>query len=70
MESASPIESFGDKLRALAFALALHLLCVLALLVGLWWNHETRPMIMSGPVIEAPRSARSCLLYTSDAADE
>lgn len=53
MESASPIESFGDKLRALAFALALHLLCVLALLVGLWWNHETRPMIMSGPVIEA-----------------
>ena len=47
------MESFGDKLRALTFALALHLLCVLALLVGLWWTHETRPVTMPGPVIEA-----------------
>lgn len=53
MERASRIESFGDKLRALAFALALHLLCVLVLLVGLWWNHEMRPVSMPGPVIEA-----------------
>ena len=53
MERASRTESLGDKLRALAFALALHLIFALALLVGLWWNHETRPVSMPGPVIEA-----------------
>lgn len=47
------MESFGDKLRAFAFALALHLGFVLALLIGLWWTHETRPVSMPGPVIEA-----------------
>jgi colicin import membrane protein len=53
MRSAILVESFGDKLRAFAFALGLHLLVVLALLVGLWWTHETRPVSMPGPVIEA-----------------
>ena len=47
------METFGDKLRAFALAMALHLLCILALLVGLWWTHETRPVTMPGPVIEA-----------------
>jgi colicin import membrane protein len=47
------MERFGDKLRAFALALALHLACILALLVGLWWTHETRPVVMPGPVIEA-----------------
>src|SRR5690242_9246606 len=47
------METFGDKLRAFALAMALHLLCILALLVGLWWTHETRPVSMPGPVIEA-----------------
>ncbi len=47
------MERFADKLRALVLALGLHLICVLALLVGLWWTHETRPVSMPGPVIEA-----------------
>ncbi|HEX7768822.1 MAG TPA: hypothetical protein VF422_02210, partial [Dokdonella sp.] len=47
------MESFGDKLRALALAMGLHLACILALLAGLWWTHETRPVVMPGPVIEA-----------------
>jgi colicin import membrane protein len=47
------MENLRDKLRAFALALALHVLCVLALLVGLWWTHETRPVTMPGPVIEA-----------------
>ena len=47
------MESLGDKLRAMALALGLHAACILALLVGLWWTHETRPVVMPGPVIEA-----------------
>lgn len=47
------MESFGDKARAFGFALGLHLLVMLALLVGLWWTHETKPVVMPGPVIEA-----------------
>ena len=47
------MESFGDKIRAFGLALALHLLCVLALLIGLWWTHEARPVSMPGPIIEA-----------------
>ncbi len=47
------MESFGDKLRAMSFALGLHLLVVLAMLLGLWWTHETKPVAMPGPVIEA-----------------
>jgi colicin import membrane protein len=46
-------EGLGDKLRAFALALGLHVACLLALLVGLWWTHETRPVVMPGPVIEA-----------------
>lgn len=53
MDSPSLVESFGDKLRAMALALALHALCILALLAGLWWTHESRPVAMPGPVIEA-----------------
>ena len=47
------MESLGDKLRAMALALGLHAACILALLVGLWWTHETRPVVMPGPIIEA-----------------
>lgn len=47
------MESLGDKLRAMALALGLHLACILALLAGLWWTHETRPVVMPGPIIEA-----------------
>ncbi|HEV7491512.1 MAG TPA: cell envelope integrity protein TolA [Rhodanobacteraceae bacterium] len=59
------MESFGDKVRAFTKALAVHLLCIFAMLVGLWWTTETRPVSMPGPVIQvdligptaAPRSA-------------
>ncbi|MEO8459961.1 MAG: cell envelope integrity protein TolA [Dokdonella sp.] len=47
------MESRGDKLRALGLALLIHATVLLALLVGLWWTHETRPVVMPGPVIEA-----------------
>ena len=58
------MESFGDKLRAFAFAIGVHLLCILAMLIGLWWTTETRPVSVPGPVIQvdligptqAPRS--------------
>jgi colicin import membrane protein len=48
-----PRRNLGDKLRALALSLALHALCVLLLLAGLWWTSQTRPVSMPGPVIEA-----------------
>lgn len=47
------MESFGDKARALGFALGLHLLVLLALLFGLWWTSTSKPVVMPGPVIEA-----------------
>jgi colicin import membrane protein len=53
MMPVTPVEPFRDKLRAFAFALGLHALVVLLLLIGLWWTHETRPVSMPGPVIEA-----------------
>ncbi|MEP7043265.1 MAG: cell envelope integrity protein TolA [Dokdonella sp.] len=53
MERAQPIESFGDKARAFGFALGLHLVVIAALLIGLWWTNESKPVVMPGPVIEA-----------------
>ena len=58
------MESFGDKLRAFGLALAVHAICVLLMLIGLWWTSESRPVSVPGPVIEvdligptaAPRS--------------
>jgi colicin import membrane protein len=46
------MESFGDKLRAFAFAIGVHLACILAMLIGLWWTTESRPVSVPGPVIE------------------
>ena len=46
------MESFGDKLRAFAFAIGVHLACILAMLIGLWWTVESRPVSVPGPVIE------------------
>lgn len=63
------MESFGDKLRAFGLALAVHALCILAMLIGLWWTTESRPPTsVPGPVIQVdlvgptaapPSSARS-----------
>jgi colicin import membrane protein len=58
------MESFGDKLRAFGLALGVHALCILAMLIGLWWTTESRPVSVPGPVIQvdligptqAPRS--------------
>ena len=58
------METFGDKLRAFGKALAVHGACVLAMLIGLWWTTESRPVSLPGPVIQvdligptqAPRS--------------
>jgi len=46
------METFGDKLRAFSLALAIHVLCILAMLVGLWWTTESRPVSVPGPVIQ------------------
>ncbi len=47
------IESFGDKLRAIAWSLLLHGVILLMVLGGVWWTRETRPVVMPGQVIEA-----------------
>jgi colicin import membrane protein len=46
------MESFGDKARAFAYAIGIHALCVIAMLIGLWWTTETRPVSVPGPVIQ------------------
>ena len=47
------MESFADKARAFGFAFGLHVVVFLALLMGLWWTNENKPVVMPGPVIEA-----------------
>ncbi|MGA9341034.1 MAG: cell envelope integrity protein TolA [Rhodanobacteraceae bacterium] len=47
------MESANDKLRAFALALAVHLLCIGAMVLGLWWTQKAQPVTMPGPVIEA-----------------
>ncbi|HJT97184.1 MAG TPA: cell envelope integrity protein TolA [Rhodanobacteraceae bacterium] len=46
------METFVDKLRAFGLALAVHIACILAMLIGLWWTAESRPVSVPGPVIE------------------
>lgn len=53
MERGVGKESFGEKVRAMGLALGLHAVVVLALLLGLWWTHESKPVLMPGPIIEA-----------------
>ena len=47
------MESFGDKARACAYALIVHILCVAVFFIGLLWTETTRPISLPGPVIEA-----------------
>lgn len=47
------MESFGDKLRACAYALLVHGLCISILLAGLFWTRTTRTIQLHGPVIQA-----------------
>ena len=46
------METFVDKLRAFGLALAVHAVCILAMLIGLWWTTEARPVSVPGPVIQ------------------
>jgi colicin import membrane protein len=46
------METFADKLRAFGLALAVHAVCILAMLIGLWWTTEARPVSVPGPVIQ------------------
>jgi colicin import membrane protein len=46
------METYADKLRAFGLALAVHAVCILAMLIGLWWTTETRPVSVPGPVIQ------------------
>jgi colicin import membrane protein len=46
------METFVDKLRAFGLALAVHIVCILAMLIGLWWTTESRPVSVPGPVIQ------------------
>ena len=55
----APMESFNDKLRAFGKALAVHLLCIFAMVVGLWWTTESRPVSMPGPVIQVDLIGRN-----------
>jgi colicin import membrane protein len=47
------MESFADKARACVYALLVHLLCMALFFGGLLWTERTRPVSLSGPVIEA-----------------
>ena len=47
------MESFTENFRAMLYSLLLHALCVGLLLLGLWWTHDSKPVVLPGPVIEA-----------------
>jgi len=47
------METFRDKARACLFALMVHLGVIGVLLIGLVWAHESTPVSLPGPVIQA-----------------
>jgi colicin import membrane protein len=47
------METRADKLRALLYALGVHLACVALMFVGLLWTQTTKPVSVAGSVIEA-----------------
>lgn len=48
------MESFADKVRAVLWALLIHVACLAVMLVGLYWTQKARPPpALAGPVIEA-----------------
>jgi len=63
------METFADKLRAFGLALAVHAVCILAMLIGLWWTTEARPVSVPGPVIQVdligPTQAPKSVAVTS-----
>jgi colicin import membrane protein len=47
------MESFGDKTRAVLYALLVHLVCITLLFFGLMWTQTAQPISIPGAVIEA-----------------
>jgi colicin import membrane protein len=47
------MESFGDKTRAVLYALLVHLISITLLFVGLMWAQVAKPISIPGAVIEA-----------------
>jgi len=47
------MESWIDQARAFSFSLLLHAVIAAVALIGLWWTHEARPVVMPGQIIEA-----------------
>jgi colicin import membrane protein len=47
------MESRADKLRAILYAIGVHLACVALMFVGLLWTKTTKPVSVAGSVIEA-----------------
>ena len=47
------MDSYSDQLKALAYSIAVHALCVLLIAIGMAWTHAVQPVSAEGPVIEA-----------------
>ena len=47
------MDSLSDQIKALAYSIAVHALCVLLITIGVAWTRSNRPVAAAGPVIEA-----------------
>ena len=47
------MDSLSDQIKALAYSIAVHALCVLLITIGVAWTRSNRPAAAAGPVIEA-----------------
>ena len=47
------METTADKLRAVLYAISVHLACVALMFVGLLWTSQSKPVSVAGSVIEA-----------------
>jgi colicin import membrane protein len=47
------LDSLTDQIKALAYSIGVHALCVLLITIGVAWTKSTRPVSAAGPVIEA-----------------
>lgn len=47
------METTADKILALVISIGLHLLCVLVMIMGVWWTRTAAPEPAAGPIIDA-----------------
>ena len=47
------MDSLTDQIKALAYSIGVHALCVLLITIGVAWTRAERPVSVQGPVIEA-----------------